>query len=333
MTIFRHWIQGPFFALVAFAAACGGSSSSPTAPSVAPPTVPAPAIGVFLEPSLLGVGESGRGHAFTELGQELSDVSWSSSNPAVAAVRTDGVVLAIGSGSAEIRAQRLGQSAASPVRVIGASDITSFFFAFLNGSLDALVGQPVGLTPRLTMGNTTYDPYPPSRLAWQSSNPGVVGVSAGGDVTIVAPGSATVTATFLGLTASVRITATTLDHDLFTIQSESASGLFAAGGRLSFSATAGYSLLTAPVAAIRLTIVDQSGKTVGSNPIVTVGRGAFQTVTLRDEITVPAGTQSLCTSAGMTTSAGAELYAFGGCLTIRPSIATETAATASASRP
>jgi len=266
-----------------------------------------------------GVGESGRARGLTESGQTLADVSWSSSNPQIATVGPDGGVVAAAPGVTEIRGQRLGQSASFSLRVIAASDVTSFFFAFDagGGTLNLFLGQSTGLAPRLAMGNTIYDVFPLTRLAWHSSDPGVVSVSPDGAVVINSIGSSTITATYLGLTAGVRINVAALDHDLFALDSGSASGSFTVGGHLSFTMTVGYSLLSAPTATIKLLLSDQNGKTLGGNPEVTVARGSFQTATLRDDIIVPAGTQRVCTLATMTTSSGTRLSASAGCSTIR----------------
>src|SRR5213592_1291271 len=98
------------FTLAVLSIACGGASSG-TSPT---PTTPAPVAGsafyVFVNPTLLGVGETGR--ALSGLRLPDSDVttqtSWQSLSPAVAAVSSNGVVTAMSSGVALIQGQYKG---------------------------------------------------------------------------------------------------------------------------------------------------------------------------------------------------------------------------------
>jgi hypothetical protein len=297
------------------AAACGGSSpSTPVSPSTIP-TIPATYLTVIVLPTLLGVGETGQARADRGSADVSTQTTWVSLNPTVATVTAVGVVTALASGRAEIRGQYQGLSGVFPLDVISGADITDIMLG--GASMQIFLGQPLGLVPRIVIrGNTIYD-LDANRAIWSTSNPRVVAVAAEGTMATVSAGVADITATYLGKTASTRITVSVLDHDTFTIASQGASGLFAIGGRLSFSVTVAYSLVSAPTGRVGLQIFDQNARSLGSNPTVDVTGGLFKTATLTDEITVPAGATSICTAVTINLSSGLQLRASGGCLTIR----------------
>lgn len=129
------------------------------------------------------------------------EVSWTSSNPAVATVDAHGVVTAAGTGTATISATAHDQTGAVTVTVVvpAASVLIS-----------GTQSEPleVGLTLQLTAvvkdaaGNTLDRP-----VTWTSANPDIATVDANGLVTGVGRGTVTITATAgkVSATASVRV--------------------------------------------------------------------------------------------------------------------------------
>jgi Bacterial Ig-like domain (group 2) len=298
------------------AAACSGSSpNNPVTPSPNPPGTPVTSLAVLVIPVLLGIGETGQARATSGTADVSTQTTWTSLNPSVASVTVSGGVTALASGSAQIHGQYRGASGDFPLEVISGADITEIILG--GASTNVVLGQPIGLTPRLVIhGNTIYD-LEANRALWSTSDPRVVAISPNGSLSTVSAGVANITVSYLGKTASIIVNVSVLDHDTFTIASQGASGLFAVGGKLSFSVTVAYSLLSAPGGRVALQILDQGGRALGSNPAVDVPGGLFKTATLTDEVTIPSGTTSICTTATMDLPTGQQLHASGACLTIR----------------
>ncbi|WP_143412184.1 Ig-like domain-containing protein [Arabiibacter massiliensis] len=171
-------------------------------------TVKNPATAVELDPSSLALvkGEAADVSAVLsgELPGEVDAVdaaAWSSSDGSVAAV-ADGTVTAMSSGSATVTyeaavagAKVVGTCAVAvtnPVRAVAISD----------ASKSATVGDaPFTLT-------ATVDPADAddAKVTWSSSNPAVAEVSADGEVTVHAAGSASITASACGMSAACALT-------------------------------------------------------------------------------------------------------------------------------
>lgn len=119
-------------------------------------------------------------------------VSWSSSNPSIATVDSEGLVTAIAVGTATITATttdgtNLSASCDVTVSII---PVTSVQLNKTSLTLDIGDVDTYQLTATVTPSNATY-----KTLAWTSSNPAVATVSDNGLVSLVAPGTATITAT------------------------------------------------------------------------------------------------------------------------------------------
>jgi len=198
--------------------------------------VPVASVSVTPATASLTVGQSARFSAQPRDadGNALSGrtVTWSSDDDDVATVDQTGRVVAVGVGTAAIRATSGGVSGTAAVTVIpvpvGSVEVDPPAPSLTVGQtvqLDAIVRDPAGNT---LSGRA---------VSWQSSDPAVATVSESGLVTAVAQGTANVTATSEGKTgtaavsvspvpvASVRISSATLTLIVGETESLSAEGL------------------------------------------------------------------------------------------------------------
>lgn len=117
-------------------------------------------------------------------------VSWSSDATSIAAVSTGGTVTGLATGTATITATSEGQTGTATVTVAAAGVRT---LAIVPDSVT------LGLLGTVTLAAVVRDPagvvLNGAAVAWSSSNALVAGVSAGGTVTGLLPGIATITAT------------------------------------------------------------------------------------------------------------------------------------------
>ena len=135
----------------------------------------------------LGVGESYTINKTVKPESLSSTIGWSSSNTGVAVVSQDGKITAKATGTAIISAKSAnGKSASCKITVKKAPTLIT-----LNATeLTLEIGESFDLNSSLPSGEASYAIY------YSSDNPSVASVKkAGGIVTAVAPGTATVTAT------------------------------------------------------------------------------------------------------------------------------------------
>lgn len=124
-------------------------------------------------------------------------VSWESSNPAVAVV-ADGVVTALGVGTANIKAACGGYTANCTVTV----EETPAESVTISSSQETLkVGQSLQLSASVAPETTTD-----KTVEWSSDNSSVASVSTEGEVTAIAVGTATITATCGTVSATCNVT-------------------------------------------------------------------------------------------------------------------------------
>ena len=115
-------------------------------------------------------------------------VSWSSSNSAIATVDNSGLVKAIGEGEAKITASVGGKSAYCAVSVSKKIiPVTSIYLS--ESSISLIKGESKKLIATISPSNTT------ETVAWTSSNTKIATVDQSGNVTAIAGGDATITAT------------------------------------------------------------------------------------------------------------------------------------------
>src|SRR6266513_2486557 len=132
-------------------------------------------------------------------------VTWTSGNTSAATVSPSGLVTGVAQGSAAITATSEGKSSTATITV-ALVPVASVTVSPSSGSLQ--VGQTVQLTatPKDSTGNTLAG----RAVTWTSGNPSVATVSSSGQVTGVAQGSATITATSEGKSSTAAITVTSV---------------------------------------------------------------------------------------------------------------------------
>lgn len=140
-------------------------------------------------------------------------VTYSSSNTKVATVSGSGKITAVGGGTAKITATAGGKSAVCTVKVnVKQTGIT------VSGAKDRTVEE--GATLKLTTAKVPADATDSYAVSWKSSDTSIATVAADGTVKGVKIGSATITATSNGWTATYNITVTEKTSDS---ESESSS--------------------------------------------------------------------------------------------------------------
>jgi len=150
------------------------------------------------------------------------NVTWSSSNVAVATVNGKGEVTGVGGGSATITATTQDGGFTATAAVTVTVPVTGI--SVNPTSLTLITGQTGQIEAVITPANATN-----KSVAWSSSNGAVATVSMTGVVTAVSPGSAVITATSVdgGFTASSSVTVTnpvvpvtgiTLNHTTYSIE-------------------------------------------------------------------------------------------------------------------
>jgi alpha-tubulin suppressor-like RCC1 family protein len=203
---FRRHSTGslPAYLLGAVAlAACTAGDSGPTSPT----PVPSVAFVTLNSPNTTMV--IGQTQALTAtlrdaLGRVLTGrtVSWTSSKPGVALVDAQGLVTAVGPGSATVVAAIGGKSGSAEITVIlPPAPVALVTLTTPNSTM--LVGQTQSLTVTLrdSLGNVVTGRI----VSWATSNADVALVDAQGLVTAVAPGSASVMAAIDGRRGSAEI--------------------------------------------------------------------------------------------------------------------------------
>jgi hypothetical protein len=193
---------------------CGGSSAAPT--QVVPTTPPLPHLPELTSMSVVAPADSiAAGQAITLGVAPLDDqarpmtvglVTWSSTNPAVARVGFDGVLLCLAPGTTTISAT---VGAVTGKRVItitpqppGPLPVTSVQVSPYATTLE--IGQAQAM--KVALRNFAGDTLTGRAVAWTTSNDSIVIVSADGVVTARAPGVAIVEATSETQRGAVQVT-------------------------------------------------------------------------------------------------------------------------------
>ncbi len=164
-----------------------------------------------------------------------SSATYYTSDPTVATVNQSGNVSAVGPGSATITATLGGTTATVPVTVSNAT-LTSITVTPANPTIPAGQSQQLTATGTYSDGSTQDLS---SSVNWASSNSAAVSVSSTGNVMVMTPGSATITATRSGVTGSDAITGS--NAVVTAISVSPASTNLAVGQTQQFAATATFS--------------------------------------------------------------------------------------------
>ncbi len=184
---------------LAFGVAMGSTCTAPTAP--------VPVAFVSLSPAtaaiVVGATQQLTATAKGADGQELSGrpIAWTSSDPAKATVSTAGLVTGIAVGSVTISATSEGRSGTASVSVL---PVPVASLTVTPQAASIIVGATRQLT--VTVSDADGNPLTGRTVVWTSSDPTRATVSTSGLVTGVAVGSATVTATCEGKSASAEVT-------------------------------------------------------------------------------------------------------------------------------
>ncbi|AET57949.1 peptidase S8 and S53 subtilisin kexin sedolisin [Paenibacillus terrae HPL-003] len=135
-------------------------------------------------------------------------ITWTSSDPAVATVDTEGAITGVNAGTATITATSNGKSASSQVTV---TPIGSQGIVLNRAALKLTVGSSKPLKA------TTNPEVVTGPITWTSSNESVASVDQNGLIKATAAGTATITATASGKSAISRITVEAVSSTDFTI--------------------------------------------------------------------------------------------------------------------
>jgi trimeric autotransporter adhesin len=198
--------------------------------------VNAPVVVVELNPASVALSP-GKSEQLTALlkdsrGHALSgrSVSWRSSQPSVATVTPNGSVSAVGIGSAEITASAEGKSAVARVTV---TPIPVAKVQIVAPSRPLEVGEAQQLSVTIQDGSGASLDRP---AGWQSSDPAVLPISAGGEITALRVGTSEITVTVEGKTA--RATVKVVPVPVATVVLSPPSGAITAGETLQLTAQA-----------------------------------------------------------------------------------------------
>jgi murein DD-endopeptidase MepM/ murein hydrolase activator NlpD len=194
--------------LLTVAVACGGGSDGGGGGTTPPPPPPAAVATVEVSPASASLAIS----ATTQLSATTRDasgntlsgrsVTWASGNTSIATVNATGLVTAVSAGSTAVTATAEGRAGQATITVTP-PPVASVVLNRDTASVLAGGAVPLSATPRDAAGTTLTG----RTITWSSSAPAVATVNAAGLVTTVAPGSAIITATAEGRTASATITA------------------------------------------------------------------------------------------------------------------------------
>jgi len=211
------------------AASEGKSGSAPLAVAV-PSDAPVASVTVTLAPSGVTVGQKSQASAVLRDagGNVLAGrlVGWSSGNTAVATVDANGLLTAIGAGSADVVATSEGQSGSATLTVTAPSNAVASVTVTLAPS-SVIVGQTSQASAVLRDGGGNI--VTGRLITWSSDNTTVATVDANGLATALVAGPATITATSEGVSGSAMLTVNPRPFFPLTI-SASKNGLVNARG-------------------------------------------------------------------------------------------------------
>ncbi|OCT12231.1 hypothetical protein A8709_30805 [Paenibacillus pectinilyticus] len=129
----------------------------------------------------------------------VTEATYSSSNPSVASVAADGTVTALKAGTAEITALYNGKTAKSVVTVLNVTSLS-----FEEQKHDLVKGETYQAPLKATYSDGTFA-FITQDVIYISSLDKVASIAAGGTITAIKPGSATITATYRGKKADIKI--------------------------------------------------------------------------------------------------------------------------------
>jgi|GEM_PF-285678 len=206
-------------------AACGGGGNS-LPPTIPPAPVPVATVtlnqtvSTLQLPGSLQLTATLRDAAGTALSGRAT--SWSSNATTVATVSADGLVSAVGAGTASVTAASEGRSATAAITVT-----TPVPNVAVTAPANVEIGVAATATATASGGSIV-----PAAIVWSSSNVGVLTVSATGVMTGVTAGSATLTATIGGISGTRVVTVVPRNIDRLVDSVRVARGLPALVGAI-----------------------------------------------------------------------------------------------------
>ena len=183
----------------------GGDGSTPTAPTP-PTTVTVTGVSLKSATSLVVGGTETLSAVIDPPTATNKNVTWTSSNASVATVSASGAVTAVAAGTAVITVKTANGNKTAECVVTVVTSAVPVTGVTLNKSSTSLgAGSAEYLVPIITPSNATNQ-----NVTWSSSNASTATVSAGGLVTAVAAGTATITVTTVdgNKTAACNVTVT-----------------------------------------------------------------------------------------------------------------------------
>ncbi len=198
-------------------------------------------------------------------------VTWTSSDESVATVSAEGIIIAIKAGTATITAASSNGLTASCEVTVSAKIIDATEILLNASNVELKVGESVTLSATVLPEDTTD-----KTLVWTSSNEEVATVDANGNVTAIALGEATITATCGNASASCMVTVVPTPVESITLSNSSLS--------LTEGETATLTAIVSPSDATDKTVVwassDDSVAAVSSEGQVTAIKEGSATITV-----------------------------------------------------
>lgn len=206
----------------------------------------------------------------------LSDLGWSSSSPSVATISNNGSITAISAGTTTISAVSSGRSAQADFVVTRVPPR----LATIAISLAASTIVVNSATAATAVGSDQYGaPIAVTSVAWSSSNNAVAAISSSGNVTGVAVGTATLTATSGAVSGQAAIVVNPIPPILRTIQVTLATSAISVGQATAAMFTAKDQYGAAFAVNVAWASSDASVATVDSNGIVRALKSGSSTIT------------------------------------------------------
>lgn len=159
--------------------------------------------------------------------------SWTSANSGIAPVNSTGLVTGAAAGTAVISASYQGQNAAVNVTITGGGPpppptVNSLA---VTGTSPLTVGQSAQYSAVASLSDGTTSNVN-GQSQWSSSNPGVATVSSTGNVTAVAAGQTTISATYQGKSGAVPLTVNAAQPDLIGLELRIGANVLTGNGPL-----------------------------------------------------------------------------------------------------
>jgi hypothetical protein len=180
-----------------------GVTSSPVTLTVIAPTLSS----IMIMPAAPTLGGVGATQQFSAAGiysdgstaDVTSQVTWSSSNPAIATISSTGLVTSVATGTANITATLSGVTGTPITLTVIAPTLSSILITPLSTTLDETSSTQQFMATGTYSDGSTADIT--SQVTWSSSNPAIATISSTGSATSGTTGTTNITAALSGVTA------------------------------------------------------------------------------------------------------------------------------------